>query len=280
MPMTIDCTPFNRSAVQRTAKQNPGPPNSARYTPPKNPTGTPKTIASSSSFALPTIALAMPPPVSPTGAGSLVKKSQLRLRAPWTNRYPRMNSRVPAANSVQNAVSVSIAAFTAFRRSRFQDILRAPLAGRGKHQQPRRGVDRHGQSEQNQSEFDQRALIQRAGGFREFVGDHRGDRVSRREQRRGDLRRVAHHHRHRHGFPQRPRQRQKNRSDNSLFGVRHDDIPGHLPAGGAQRQGGFALLRRNRQHDLPRDGDDERQDHDRQHDARRQQAYPVKRTLE
>src|SRR6266508_4081433 len=35
---------------------------------PKNPTGTPKRVASRSSFPLPTMALAMPPPDSPTGA--------------------------------------------------------------------------------------------------------------------------------------------------------------------------------------------------------------------
>ena len=35
------------------------------------------------SLALPTMALAMPPPVSPTGAGSLVKKSQLMEVPPW-----------------------------------------------------------------------------------------------------------------------------------------------------------------------------------------------------
>ncbi len=42
-----------------------------------SPTGSPISAASSSSFKLPTMALAMPPPVSPTGFGSLVKKSQL-----------------------------------------------------------------------------------------------------------------------------------------------------------------------------------------------------------
>src|SRR6185437_14983611 len=36
--------------------------------------GTPKSIAKSSSLPLPTMALAIPPPGSPTGAGSLVKK--------------------------------------------------------------------------------------------------------------------------------------------------------------------------------------------------------------
>src|SRR6266581_3597983 len=36
---------------------------------PRNPMGTPKTVASKSNLALPRIALAMPPPDSPTGAG-------------------------------------------------------------------------------------------------------------------------------------------------------------------------------------------------------------------
>ena len=49
---------------------------------PSHPMGTPTREARSSSFALPTIALAMPPPASPTGVGSFVKKSQLRERPP------------------------------------------------------------------------------------------------------------------------------------------------------------------------------------------------------
>ena len=45
--------------------------------------GTPMSVARSRSLALPTMALAMPPPVSPTGAGSLVKKFQLIEVPPW-----------------------------------------------------------------------------------------------------------------------------------------------------------------------------------------------------
>ena len=72
--------------MYRTTKENDDPPNSARYTPPRNPIGTPIQVASSSSLALPSSALAMPPPDSPTGVGSLVKKSQVRLVPPWKNR--------------------------------------------------------------------------------------------------------------------------------------------------------------------------------------------------
>jgi hypothetical protein len=52
-------------------------PNSARYIPPSTPMGTPMRAARNSSLAEPTIALAMPPPGSPTGVGKCVKKFQL-----------------------------------------------------------------------------------------------------------------------------------------------------------------------------------------------------------
>ena len=86
IPITMEGTPFNRSATYRTTNPIVLPPNSARYTPPRNPMGTPTSDARRSSLALPTMAWAIPPPVSPTGVGSFVKKSQLSARPPWYTR--------------------------------------------------------------------------------------------------------------------------------------------------------------------------------------------------
>src|ERR1035437_3123833 len=121
--------------------------------------GTPTKEASIRSLALPTMALAMPPPASPTGVGSFVKKSQLRLLAPCTNKYPRIKTRVPAANSVQSPVIVSITALTVFRRSVLRSAILCLVLVRSHHQKPRHSVDHDGQGEQNQAQFDESAGV-------------------------------------------------------------------------------------------------------------------------
>ncbi len=77
MPITIEGTPFKTSAVNRTSDPNVLLPYSARYTPAITPTGTANAEATPMRISVPTIALAIPPPVSPTGFGIFVKKSQL-----------------------------------------------------------------------------------------------------------------------------------------------------------------------------------------------------------
>ena len=51
-------------------------PYSEKNTPPSTPMGTPNTAACPSKINVPTMALAMPPPVSPTGFGNWVKKAR------------------------------------------------------------------------------------------------------------------------------------------------------------------------------------------------------------
>src|SRR5665213_1229757 len=148
----MEGTPLRRSVVYRTTKENADPPNSARYTPPRNPIGTPMQVAISSSLALPTIALAMPPPGSPTGVGSLVKKSTVRLLPPWTNRYPRIKRSVPTATNVHTPVRLSMTAFTAFRRKLnipelLPPWLAGPLLGRAENQHARQSVNDNRQPE-------------------------------------------------------------------------------------------------------------------------------------
>src|SRR6202046_141224 len=83
IPITMEGTPFSRSVVYRTTKENVLPPNSARYTPVSKPTGKPINAANINSFRLPTMAFAIPPPDSPTGFGSCVKKAQFRDLPPF-----------------------------------------------------------------------------------------------------------------------------------------------------------------------------------------------------
>src|SRR6478609_3571697 len=74
MPTVIDGTPDITSALKRTHFAKRDSPNSAKYTPASTPGGMPNTQARNTSFSVPTRALAIPPPVSPTGFGSSVQK--------------------------------------------------------------------------------------------------------------------------------------------------------------------------------------------------------------
>ncbi len=66
---------------------------------------------------LPTMALAMPPPVSPADSGSLVKKSQFNDRQPLTTKKPRTTKRIDTVSTVQMPVMLSITLLTMFRRA-------------------------------------------------------------------------------------------------------------------------------------------------------------------
>jgi len=74
--------------------------------------------ATSNNFALPTMALAIPPPLSPTGLGNWVRKSQLRARPPCHTRYPKMKRRIETVTSAQTPVRPSITPLTHFLRIR------------------------------------------------------------------------------------------------------------------------------------------------------------------
>ena len=82
MPMTMLGTPERTSAMKRTVRPTVPSPRSARNTPAPMPTGSPKTHAKPTMYSVPTRALPMPPPGSPTGFGNAVKKSQERPAAP------------------------------------------------------------------------------------------------------------------------------------------------------------------------------------------------------
>jgi hypothetical protein len=86
MPSTIDGSPFNTSARNRTAVASRVPPLSARYNPAPMPIGRPMADAVVMRISVPTIALAMPPRGSPTGTGSRVNRSSEIVLAPFTSR--------------------------------------------------------------------------------------------------------------------------------------------------------------------------------------------------
>ena len=57
-------------------------------------------------------------------------------------------------------------------------------------------------------------------------------------------------------------------------------MPRGLPSVGANRQGGLALLLRDRQKHFTRYGYNERDNHDREHDTRGEITHTIKRALE
>src|SRR3954453_23167145 len=76
MPTTIDGTPLSTSAAKRTTDENFVPGYSERWMPQRQPTGTANAAAIPMRISVPAMALAMPPPLSPTGFGIFVKKSK------------------------------------------------------------------------------------------------------------------------------------------------------------------------------------------------------------
>ena len=90
MPITIDGRPFNTSDRNRTVFASRVRPFSARYRPAPMPIGSPIAAAMPMRISVPTIALAIPPPGSPTGFGISVKKSSEMALAPSLTRWNRM----------------------------------------------------------------------------------------------------------------------------------------------------------------------------------------------
>ena len=168
-------------------------------------------------------------------------------------------------------VSVSMTKLTSLAAPQQHDrrVILSPL-GVGHHEQARRAVDDERQREQHQAEFDQGAAVKLASRFGEFVGDHRGDRIARRQQRSLDLRIVADDHRHGHGFTERARQREKNRAHDALTREWQHGFPRGFPARRAQRQSRFSLIVGTAQNHFARNRNDERHDHHGEHHARRE----------
>src|SRR6185437_1233149 len=93
MPITMDGTPLSTSAVKRMASPKRLRPYSERKTPAPMPSGTPMALAMPRITPEPRMALAMPPPGTPTGAGVLVRKAQLMEPIPRFNKSAKIAAR-------------------------------------------------------------------------------------------------------------------------------------------------------------------------------------------
>src|SRR5205807_9926007 len=85
----------------------------------------------------------------------------------------------------------------------------AAALGSGDNQQARKAVEDEGEDEKHQAKLDQGLRMELTGCFGEFIGDHGGDGISGREQRRADHRRIADNHGDGHRFAEGPSQGQK-----------------------------------------------------------------------
>ena len=170
---------------------------------------------------VPTMALAMPPPASPTGLGNWVKNAQLMELKPCLDQMikhehqrrddqDRAHERERLHQGVLELAPAVIggghrkgddelkmvenparraAVLILHLPSSFVSVLRFHARpGEGFQQQLRQRVDEHGHAQQHQADFKQRAQIGVGRGFGEFVGDDAGQRVAGREKRLGDLR--------------------------------------------------------------------------------------------
>src|SRR5579875_3520443 len=82
---------------------------SLKYTAASSAGGAASPTARTTSLAEPTTALAIPPPVSPTGTGSRVRNAQFSAAIPCTSKYPRIPIRSVTAVKAQRPVRASMA---------------------------------------------------------------------------------------------------------------------------------------------------------------------------
>src|SRR5205085_1944124 len=137
------------------------------------PTGTASSAARPMRMPVPTIAFAIPPPVSPTGFGIWVKKARSRAGTPRTNTKNSTMARGTSATRTAAAQSPLITFETSlrmrYRRAKSSGgkghpRCRRPQAAAGGHapdEQARDGVDGHGDHEQDEPDLHERVQVQR-----------------------------------------------------------------------------------------------------------------------
>src|SRR5262245_39417192 len=144
-------------------------------------------------MSVPTMALAMPPPVSPTGLGMWRKKSRLSPENPRESRWYTIRPSGSTTSATESPQAPRARAFEARRMGlgpraisgaagsrRAGDI--APPAGRPVHEHAGAGIEHQGDREQHQRDLEQRRQVELAGGLRELVGDHARHGRARGEQ--------------------------------------------------------------------------------------------------
>ena len=119
-----------------------------------------------------------------------------------------------------------------------------------------------------------------AARLRELVGDDGRQRVSRREQRGADRRRVPDDHRDGHRLSERAPQPEHGGADDSGSRIRKHRGPDRFPPRCAQRQRSLAQLAGDGPQHLDADRGDGGQDHDREDHAGGEISEPDGRALE
>src|SRR5947209_11626078 len=214
----------------------------------------PTRAATAMIMAVPTIALAMPPPVSPTGWGIRVKKAQLREPMPRTTTPPRMRKSGASTTRVAATMAPSPRKLTKRRRRLMLcKVPRRHAAGDAPDHELGHAIHNQSDGEEHQRNLDEGAQVHVTGGFREFIGNHAGQSVSGSEERFGNFRTVADEHGHGHGLAQGASEAKDHCAEDTGAGISEDSEAQHLPAGGTQRQRGFTLLLGHGQHDLAGD---------------------------
>src|SRR5580658_9521443 len=152
--------------------------------PPKTPIGTPTTLAIASSSMVPTMALAMPPPSSPVGFGSWVKKFQSSELAPcFRRKYVTRNRGAMTAPAQMTSTTVTAVLFILRQRANpgvgrkgeasiaSGDLDRA-AAGHALQHDLGEDVHRYRDAEKHQPQLEQRVEVEVARRLGKLVGDH------------------------------------------------------------------------------------------------------------
>jgi len=125
-------------------------------------------------------------------------------------------------------VMVSMKRLTNLRQRR-REFMRSPIPppalGSSHNQQASEPVENERQKKEYESQLNKGLIMQIAGSFGELVGDNGGDRITGREERGANHRRVADDHGDGHGFAEGAREGQENGAHDAGTGKGYDDLP-------------------------------------------------------
>src|SRR5262245_15683334 len=102
----------------------------------------------------PTMALAMPPPVSPTGRGLFTRNSKLSDRNPPTRMCPRMTNSRPSTSTAHNPVTISIKRLKVLRRHTLRTAVPPIAARNAPYKHARQYIDQKCNHKKNEAKLD------------------------------------------------------------------------------------------------------------------------------
>src|SRR6218665_43999 len=257
-------------------------PYSARYTPASPPTGVETSTVKPTIIRLPTMALARPPPSEPGAGVDWVNIFQSSAAKPLASSTLRIHTSTNRPSTIAPSDRVRPMAFER-RRFLYRDWLRSigrpsgsqALGLFGAHHHQLGGRQHHeGDHEQQKAQREQRGQVN-VCRLAKLVRQRRGDRGAGPEQRGGHAVSIADHEGPRHGFTERAAQSQHDPADDPLLGVGQHHAAPHRPGGAAQAVGGLAQDGRDDLEHIAHHGGDERQHHECEHDAGRQDAETI-----